>query len=40
MRATTDAWVALEDEDEGDGEEVMQTLFEEEEEEETDVVHQ
>ena len=34
MKATADAWVALEDEedeDEGDGEEVMQALFEEEE---------
>ena len=33
MKATADAWVALEDEedeDEGDGEEVMQALFEEE----------
>ena len=38
MKATTDAWVVLKDEDEGDGEEVMQALFEEEEaEEETDV---
>ena len=41
MKATTDAWVVLkdeEDEDEGDGEEVMQALFEEEEEgEETGV---
>ena len=34
MKATADAWVALEDEedeDEGDGEEVMQALFKEEE---------
>ena len=33
IKATADAWVALvdeEDEDEGDGEEVMQALFEEE----------
>ena len=41
MKATTDAWVVLkdeEDEDEEDGEEVMQALFEEEEaEEEIDV---
>ena len=41
MKATTDAWVVLKDEedkDEGDGEEVLQALFEEEEaEEETDV---
>ena len=38
MRATTDAWVALEDEDEVYGEEMMQASFEEEEEgEETDV---
>ena len=41
MKATTDAWVVLKDEedkDEGDGEEVLQALFEEEEaEEETDL---
>ena len=41
MKATTDAWVVLKDEedkDEGDGEEVLQALFEEEEAvEETDL---
>ena len=42
MKAITDAWVALEDEEEddegGEGEALMHTLFgEEEEEEETDV---
>ena len=39
MKATTDAWVVLKDEedkDEGDGEEVLQALFEEEEETDLD----
>ena len=35
MKAITDDWIALEDE-EGEGEEVMRELFAEEEEEETD----
>ena len=38
MKAITDDWVALEDEEEGEGEEAMRALFEEEgEEEDTDV---
>ena len=40
MQATTEDWVALEDEEdeeEGEGEEVLRALFEEEEDEETDV---
>ena len=36
MQAIKEDWVALEDE-EGEGAEVMRTLFEEEEDEETDV---
>ena len=34
MKATPDAWIALEDEEEGDGEETARALFVEEEEEE------
>ena len=34
MKATSDAWIALEDEEEGDGEETARALFVEEEEEE------
>ena len=34
MKATSDAWIALEDEEEGDGEETSRALFVEEEEEE------
>ena len=34
MKANSDAWIALEDEEEGDGEETARALFVEEEEEE------
>ena len=34
MKATSDAWIASEDEEEGDGEETARALFVEEEEEE------
>ena len=36
MKAIADDWVALEDEEEGEGEEAMRALFEEEGEEESD----